>query len=436
MRPADPHEAPVQNVPSREKTMTHETIAPLEGVRVLELGNYIAAPTAGRLLADFGAEVIKVERPGTGDELRNWRLHKGNTSMLYRTLNRNKKSVVLDLRTQAGRQAVLALVAKCDILLENFRPGTLEKWGLGPEVLNQANPDLIVTRISAFGQTGPLSERPGFAAVAEAYSGFRNLVGDPDRAPVRVGVSIGDSIAGLYAAFGSMMSLYQREARRRDSAGAVPLTERIIDVALNEAMFSMMESLIPDYQAYGVDRQRVGGRMEGIAPSNAYVCKDGASIVVAGNGDSIYQRYMETIGRADLAEDPELQSNAGRWARREELDQAIGEWSAQLTAPEALAALDAAGVPAGPIYTAADISTDSQYAARNMIQKFDVSTGEEILPGVGFPGIVPVIGDQSLPIRNLGPDLGENTEEILGGLLHLDAAQIDAASGREEAVRP
>ncbi|BCW47596.1 CaiB/BaiF CoA-transferase family protein [Arthrobacter sp. StoSoilB5] len=416
--------------------MTHQTIAPLDGVRVLELGNYIAAPTAGRLLADFGAEVIKVERPGTGDELRNWRLHKGNTSMLYRTLNRNKKSVVLDLRTEAGKQAVLALVAKSDILLENFRPGTLEKWGLGPEVLNQANPDLIVTRISAFGQTGPLSERPGFAAVAEAYSGFRNLVGDPDRAPVRVGVSIGDSIAGLYAAFGSMMSLYQREARRRDSAGAVPLTERIIDVALNEAMFSMMESLIPDYQAYGVDRQRVGGRMEGIAPSNAYVCKDGASIVVAGNGDSIYQRYMETIGRADLAEDPELQSNAGRWARREELDQAIGEWSAQLTAPEALAALDAAGVPAGPIYTAADISTDSQYAARNMIQKFDVSTGEEILPGVGFPGIVPVIGDQSLPIRNLGPDLGENTEEILGGLLHLDAAQIDAASGREEAVRP
>ncbi|BCW50329.1 formyl-CoA transferase [Arthrobacter sp. 1088] len=416
--------------------MTHQTIAPLDGVRVLELGNYIAAPTAGRLLADFGAEVIKVERPGTGDELRNWRLHKGNTSMLYRTLNRNKKSVVLDLRTEAGRQAVLALVAKCDILLENFRPGTLEKWGLGPEVLNQANPDLIVTRISAFGQTGPLSERPGFAAVAEAYSGFRNLVGDPDRAPVRVGVSIGDSIAGLYAAFGSMMSLYQREARRRDSAGAVPLTERIIDVALNEAMFSMMESLIPDYQAYGVDRQRVGGRMEGIAPSNAYVCKDGASIVVAGNGDSIYQRYMETIGRADLAKDPELQSNAGRWARREELDQAIGEWSAQLTAPEALAALDAAGVPAGPIYTAADISTDSQYAARNMIQKFDVSTGEEILPGVGFPGIVPVIGDQSLPIRNLGPDLGENTEEILGGLLHLDAAQIDAASGREEALRP
>lgn len=416
--------------------MTQTHIAPLEGVRVLELGNYIAAPTAGRLLADFGAEVIKVERPGTGDELRNWRLHKGDTSMLYRTINRNKKSVVLDLRTAAGKQAVLALVAKSDILLENFRPGTLEKWGLGPEVLNEANPDLIITRISAFGQTGPLSERPGFAAVAEAYGGFRNLVGDPDRAPVRVGVSIGDSIAGLYAAFGSMMSLYQREARRRDAAGAVPLTERVIDVALHEAMFSMMESLIPDYQAYGVDRQRVGGRMEGIAPSNAYLCRDGASIVVAGNGDSIYQRYMDTIGRPDLAADPSLQTNAGRWARREELDQAIGSWAGELDAADALAALDAAGVPAGPIYTAADISTDSQYAARNMIQKFDVSTGDEVLPGVGFPGIVPVIGDQSLPIRNLGPDLGENTEEILGGLLNMDPAEISAASGREEALQP
>ncbi|MDQ0079273.1 CaiB/BaiF CoA transferase family protein [Arthrobacter oryzae] len=416
--------------------MTQTRIAPLEGVRVLELGNYIAAPTAGRMLADFGAEVIKVERPGTGDELRNWRLHKGDTSMLYRTINRNKKSVVLDLRTEAGKQAVLKLAAKSDILLENFRPGTLEKWGLGPDVLNEANPELIITRISAFGQTGPLSARPGFAAVAEAYGGFRNLVGDPDRPPVRVGVSIGDSIAGLYAAFGSMMSLYQRDARRRDAGGAVPLTERIIDVALNEAMFSMMESLIPDYQAYGVDRQRVGGRMDGIAPSNAYFCKDGASIVVAGNGDSIFQRYMETIGRPDLAADPALQSNAGRWARREELDQAIGAWTGELDSAQALEALDAAGVPAGPIYTAADISSDSQYAARNMIQKFDVSTGEETLAGVGFPGIVPVIGEQSLPIRNLGPDLGENTTEILVGLLGMDNAEISAASGREEALQP
>ncbi|GAA1882060.1 CoA transferase [Paeniglutamicibacter psychrophenolicus] len=410
--------------------MPEKVIAPLAGVRVLELGNYIAAPTAGRLLADFGAEVIKIERPGTGDELRNWRLKKGSVSMLYRTINRNKKSVVLDLRSDAGRAAVLELVKQCDILLENFRPGTLEKWGLGPEVLNEANPDLVITRISAFGQTGPLSERPGFAAVAEAFSGFRNLVGDPDRAPVRVGVSIGDSIAGLYAAFGSVMALFQRETRR-GTAAKVPLGERVIDVALHEAMFSMMESLIPDLGAYGDKRSRVGGRMEGIAPSNAYVCKDGASIVVAGNGDAIFRRYMETIGRPDLGNDPTLQSNAERWERRIELDAAIGVWTATLPSQQALELLDAAGVPAGPIYTAEDIVNEPQYAARNMIQSFDVSTGEEILQGVGFPGIVPVIGGTSLPIRTLGPDLGEHTREVLGGLLGMDADEIAKASNPE-----
>ncbi|EYT49266.1 CaiB/BaiF CoA transferase family protein [Kocuria sp. UCD-OTCP] len=414
--------------------MEETTPQPLAGIRVLELGNYIAAPTAGRLLADFGAEVIKVERPGTGDELRNWRLHKGTTSMLFRTINRNKKSVVLDLRSDAGREAVKALAAESDVLLENFRPGTLEKWGLGPEVLNEVNPELVISRISAFGQTGPLSRRPGFAAVAEAYSGFRNLVGDPDRAPVRVGVSIGDSIAGLYAAFGVVMSLYQREARRTVGNGGVPLRERVIDVALHEAMFSMMESLIPDYQAYDVTRERVGGRMEGIAPSNAYVCADGASIVVAGNGDSIYQRYMETIGRPDLAADPGLRTNAERWARREDLDAAISAWTAQRTSAEALEALGAVGVPAGPIYTAADISEDPQYAARHMIQKFDVSTGEEELHDVGFPGIVPVLGEHSLPIHHLGPDLGEHTQEVLAGLLRLSAEQIAEATATKETL--
>ncbi|MGQ1838653.1 CaiB/BaiF CoA transferase family protein [Kocuria turfanensis] len=412
--------------------MPDTPIKPLAGIRVLELGNYIAAPTAGRLLADFGAEVIKVERPGTGDELRNWRLYKGTTSMLFRTLNRNKKSVVLDLRSEAGKEAVKALVAESDVLLENFRPGTLERWGLGPEVLNEINPDLVISRISAFGQTGPLSPRPGFAAVAEAYSGFRNLVGDPDRAPVRVGVSIGDSIAGLYAAFGVVMSLYQREALRNAAEGSVPLRERVIDVALHEAMFSMMESLVPDYQAYGIERQRVGGRMEGIAPSNAYICADGASIVVAGNGDSIYQRYMETIGRPDLGADPGLQTNADRWVRREELDAAIGAWAGGRTAAEALEALDAAGVPAGPIYTAADISADPQYAARHMVQKFDVSTGEEVLTDVGFPGIVPVIGEQSLPIHHLGPDLGEHTDEVLAGLIGMNQGQIAKATASKE----
>lgn len=413
--------------------MEEEQIAPLRGVRVLELGNYIAAPTAGRLLADFGAEVIKIERPGTGDELRNWRLKKGSVSMLYRTINRNKKSVVLDLRSEAGRAAILALVKECDILLENFRPGTLERWGLGPEVLNATNPELIITRISAFGQTGPMSQRPGFAAVAEAFSGFRNLVGDPDRAPVRVGVSIGDSIAGLYAAFGAVMALYQREITRGDQA-TLALDHRIIDVALHEAMFSMMESLVPDHSAYGESRTRTGGRMEGIAPSNAYVCADGTSIVVAGNGDAIYRRYMEAIGRPELGIDPNLQSNAQRWEAREMLDTAIGAWSASLTSADALEILDAAGVPAGPIYTAEDIATEPQYTARNMIQKFEVSTGEEILENVEFPGIVPVIGGASLPIRSLGPDLGEHTEEVLGELLGMDKSEIDAATASERTL--
>jgi len=407
------------------------TIAPLSGIRVLELGNYIAAPTAGRLLADFGAEVIKVERPATGDELRNWRLKKGSVSMLYRTINRNKKSVVLDLRSDAGRAAVLDLVRECDVLLENFRPGTLEKWGLGPEVLSEANPDLVITRISAFGQTGPLSQRPGFAAVAEAFSGFRNLVGDPDRAPVRVGVSIGDSIAGLYAAFGVVMALFERDKNRPETK-SLPLDHRVIDVALHEAMFSMMESLIPDHGAYGETRSRTGGRMEGIAPSNAYLCADGASIVVAGNGDGIYKRYMQAIGRPDLADDPTLQSNQQRWEQRELLDAAIGQWSATLDSAQALDILDTAGVPAGPIYTAADIENEPQYQARNMIQHLDVSTGEETLKNVGFPGIVPVMGGTSLPIRNLGPDLGEHTDWVLGELLGYDQDQIHDASASEK----
>jgi formyl-CoA transferase len=401
-------------------TLNTTDIRPLAGVRVLELGNYIAAPTAGRMLADFGAEVIKVERPVTGDELRTWRLYSGDTSMLYRTINRNKKSIVLDLKTERGREIVLGLVRHCDVLLENFRPGTLEKWGLGPEELDRVNPNLVITRISAFGQTGPLSERPGFAAVAEAFGGLRELVGDPDRPPVRTGVSIGDSIAGIYAAFGTVMALFQRERVK------VPLPQRVIDVALNESVLSVMESLVPDYLAYGVTRERVGGRMEGIAPSNAYPCADGTSIIVAGNGDAIFQRYMQTVGRPDLAEDPELQSNAGRWRRREELDAAIGQWTIRHDRSEALKLLDEAGVPSGPIYTAADICADEQYEARHMIQRFAVDVGEREPKTVGFPGIVPVIGAASLPIRNVGPDLGEHTREVLSTVLGLNDDEIGA----------
>ncbi|MGV9411986.1 CaiB/BaiF CoA transferase family protein [Nocardia sp. NPDC003693] len=397
-------------------------IRPLDGVRVLELGNYVAAPTAGRILGDFGAEVIKVERPKTGDELRNWRLYGGDTSMLYRTVNRNKKSITLDLRTEAGRAIVLGLIEKCDVLLENFRPGMLEKWGLGPEVLDAANPNLVITRISAYGQTGPLAQRPGFAAVAEAVGGLRELVGDPDRPPVRVGVSIGDSIAGIYAAFGTVMALFQRERVTE----AVPLTQRVIDVALNESILSVMESLVPDYLAYGINRERVGGRMEGIAPSNAYPCSDGNSIIIGGNGDAIFQRYMQVIERPDLAADPELQDNAGRWRNRDRLDASIAEWTRTRTPAQALEVLEAAAIPCGPIYTAADIVADEQYRARNMIQDFAVDVGEPEPKWVGFTGIVPVIGEQSLPIRNVGPDLGAHTREVLAGLLGMSDSEIDA----------
>ncbi|MEU5032104.1 CaiB/BaiF CoA transferase family protein [Streptomyces milbemycinicus] len=398
------------------------TQLPLHGVRVLELGNYIAGPTAGRLLADFGAEVIKIERPGTGDELRNWRLYAGDVSMLFRTINRNKKSVVLDLKTDRGRTTVLELVRRCDVVIENFRPGTLERWGLGPAALEGANPDIVLARISAFGQSGPLSDRPGFAAVAEAMGGLRHLVGEADRPPSRVGVSIGDSIAGLYAAFGAVISLLQRERVPAKS----PLSERTVDVALHEAVFSMMESLVPDYLAYGLERQRVGGRMEGIAPTNAYECGDGHSVVIAGNGDAIFRRYMRAIERPDLADDPGLQTNAERWARRDELDGAISTWTKKLPRDDVLKALDAAGVPAGPIYTAADICADQQFAARGMIQRLSVPIAADEPQEVGFPGIVPVLGERSLPVRTLGPDLGEHTRQVLTELLGKDDEETDA----------
>jgi formyl-CoA transferase len=401
-----------------------DDIRPLRGIRVLELGNYIAAPTAGRLLADFGAEVIKVERPGTGDELRTWRLHAGTTSMLYRTINRNKKSIVLDLRSAAGQRIVLDLAKQCDVVLENFRPGTLERWGLAPEVLRQANPELVLTRISAFGQTGPHRDRPGFAAVAEAVGGLRQLVGEPDRPPSRVGVSIGDTLAGLYAVIGTLMHLLRRE-KEKSGSGQPPTRLRMVDVALNEAVLSVTESLIPDHLAHGENRTRSGGRIEGIAPSNAYACADGGSVVIAGNGDGVYLRFMQAIGRQDLARDPGLGSNGGRWKRRDELDAAINTWTSQRSRAEVLQRMQEAGVPAGPIFTAADLCADEQLQHRNMIQYLPVDTGREQRE-IGFPRIVPVLGDVSAPVRHLGPDLGAHTHEVLWELLGMSAGEVDA----------
>ena len=399
-------------------------LGPLAGVRVLELGNFIAAPTAGRLLADFGAEVIKVERPRIGDELRTWRLYAGTTSMLYRTINRNKKSICLDLKSDAGRRAVRALIRDTDVLLENFRPGMLEAWGLSPEELSALNPELVIVRISAFGQTGPRATEPGFGVVAEAMGGLRELTGDPDRAPSRVGVSIGDSLAGLHAAFGAMLQLFDRERRRATGRAPGTASERSVDVALSESVLSVMESLLPDYDAYGVVRERTGGRMQGIAPTNAYRCGDGRSVVIAGNGDSIFQRFMRVIGRDDLADDPRLTTNAERWAIRDELDGAIEAWTMQRTVDEVVAALAAADVPATPIYTAEQIVADPQFLARDMVQSVPVVVEGSVERSVRFPGVVPRVGGVPRGIRNLGPDLGEHTREVLSAL-PLSAADLD-----------
>jgi crotonobetainyl-CoA:carnitine CoA-transferase CaiB-like acyl-CoA transferase len=386
--------------------MTHDTDMALAGLRVLELGSYIAAPTAGRLLADFGADVVKVERP-TGDELRRWRLHgEPHTSLLFRTVNRNKRSVTLDLTSPAGRDAALRLAAGADVVLESFRPGTLERLGLGPDVLRAANPDLVLVRVSGYGQTGPYRDRPGFGGVAEAVGGLRALTGYPDRPPTRVGVSLADSVAGLHAVIGALLAL-----RRRDR-GAGGDT---VDVALYEAVYALTESLLPDWDAHGVTPARTGSALAGVAPSNTYRCADGKWVVIAGNGDAIFVRLMHLIGRSDLATDPGLSTNDGRVARAAELDSAIGDWTAARTAATVLTELDAASVPAGPIHTPADIAADPHFAARGMLERHSVEVGgsrREVL----FPGVVPRLERAPGRTRWLGPDLGADTADVLDGV--------------------
>ncbi|MDT7803516.1 MAG: hypothetical protein QOI78_6949 [Actinomycetota bacterium] len=388
--------------------MTEQT-GPLDGVRVVELGNFIAAPTAGRLLADFGADVVKVERPGTGDELRRWRLHGGDTSLLFRTLGRNKRSVTVDLRRAEGQEIVRALAARSDVLLENFRPGTLERWGLGPDELRALNPRLVVVRVSGYGQTGPYRDRPGFGGVAEAIGGLRALTGYPDRPPTRVGVSLADSVAGLYAVIGALMGLIRRD---RDP-GATP--GEVVDVALYEAVYSLMESLIPDFDAFGVTRGPAGSALPGVAPSNTYRCADGKYIVVSGNGDAIFTRLMRAIGRADLANDPRFADNAGRVAHTGLLDDAIEAWTTSLSQEAAEAVLRGASVPCGPILTAAEITKDPHFAARGMHERHRVRIGGREAE-VTFPGIVPALAERPGRTRTLGPDLGEHTETVLAEL--------------------
>ncbi|WP_198083488.1 CaiB/BaiF CoA-transferase family protein [Variovorax sp. E3] len=380
---------------------------PLAGLKVIELGQLIAGPFAARTLADFGAEVIKIEPPGAGDPLRNWRLMKDGTSVWWQVQSRNKRSLALDLREPEAQAVVRKLAAEADVLIENFRPGAMEGWGLGPDELLAANPGLVMLRISGYGQTGPYRDRPGFGVVAEAMGGLRHLTGEPGRVPVRVGVSIGDTLASLHGVIGVLMAMQHRHATV--SAEYPKGRGQVIDVALYEAVFNCMESLLPEYGAFGAVREAAGSALPGIAPTNAYRCADGGYAIVAGNGDSIFRRLMACIGRPDLAADPALAGNTGRVAQVEMLDAAIGDWAAQRTVAEVLAALEAANVPAGRIYTIADIAADPHYAARGMLQQVQMTDGSA-LP---VPGFVPKLSLTPASHRYNAPAVGADTDAVL-----------------------
>jgi len=377
---------------------------PLKGVKVIELGTLIAGPFCSRILAEFGAEVIKIESPDGGDPLRTWRkLHEG-TSLWWLAQARNKKSVAIDLKAPEGQALVRRLARESDVVVENFRPGTLERWGIGWEQLSAENPGLVMVRLSGYGQTGPYKDRPGFGAIGEAMGGLRFLSGYPDRAPVRVGVSIGDSIAALYGAIGALAALREREVNGGKG--------QVVDVALYEAVFAMMESLLPEYDMTGFVRTRTGASLPGIVPSNTYTTRDGKYVVIGANNDSIFKRMMRAIGREDLAADPQLARNDGRVARTEEIDAAIGAWTAANDLEEVLRVLEGAEVPAGKIYDIADIVADPQYAARAMIEQFPLGAGRS----VKLPGIIPKLSATPGGTAWLGPALGAHTREVLAGL--------------------
>jgi formyl-CoA transferase len=389
---------------------------PLAGIKVLELGTLIAGPFAARMFAEFGAEVIKVEDPQGGDPIRNWRyLHEG-TSLWWYVQARNKKSIALNLKDPRAQAIARALALDADVVIENYRPGVLEKWGLGFEQLKAANPSTIMVRISGYGQSGPMRDMPGFGAIGESMGGIRYVSGHPDRPPVRIGISIGDSIAALHGVIGALMAL-----RHRDATGGRGRGEgQYVDIALYEAVFNMMESTVPEYDRFGVVRERTGGALPGIVPSNTYTCGDGAAIVVAGNGDAIFKRLMTAMGRQDLADDPALARNEGRVQRTREIDDAIQAWCSGRPIDDALSALKAADVPASRIYSVADMFKDAQFAARGMIEHRQLPDGTSL----AVPAVVPKLSATPGGTAWLGPRLGENTEEILRRLGH-DAKAIE-----------
>jgi crotonobetainyl-CoA:carnitine CoA-transferase CaiB-like acyl-CoA transferase len=385
----------------------------LEGLKVLEMGQLIAGPFASRLLAEFGAEVIKVESPTTGDAIRSWRVVENGTSLWWYVQSRNKKSITIDLRQTEGQELVRNLVKEIDILIENFRPGTMEKWGLSYEELKKINPGLIMIRVSGYGQDGPYKDKPGFGSIGEAMGGLRYITGYPDRPPTRVGISIGDSLSALYSVIGALMAVYHRDVNGTGEG-------QVIDVALYESVFSLMESAIPEFDRSGLIRERTGSTLPGITPSNTYICSDGKYVVIGANGDAIFKRLMNALGREDVAEDSRFENNAKRSEHAEYLDGIIEGWTKSLSFLEVMEYLDKARVPAGSIYSVEDIMNDPHYKARKMIQEVAV----EGLGMLKMPGIVPKMSETPGEIEWAGPKLGQHTDDVLGERLLLTEDQI------------
>jgi formyl-CoA transferase len=383
---------------------------PLEGVRVLEMGQLIAGPFAGKMLAEFGVDVIKIEPPGSGDPLRKWRLLHEGTSVWWAVQSRNKKSVTLDLRSTEGQEVAHRLIVQSDVLVENFRPGTLEAWGLGWDELQQINPGLIMLRISGYGQSGQYRDRPGFGVVAEAMGGLRHLTGEPGRTPVCVGISLGDSLSALHGVIGILLALRHREQQGGQG--------QVVDIALYESVFNMMESLLPEHSVFGTVRQPAGSSLPGIAPTNAYKCRDGKHALIAGNGDSIFRRLMELIGRPDLGHDPALAQNDGRVKQVERIDAAIGEWTARHSLEDVLAALNEAKIPAGSIYDVADIAADPHYKTRQMIVDTELPDGTP----VQVPGIVPKLSETPGAIAHPAPALANTLAALDAGIDRFDSS--------------
>ena len=388
---------------------------PLRGIRVIEVGQLLAGPFAGTLLAYFGAEVIKVEPPGEGDPIRGWRLlDNDGTSFWWRSLGRNKKSLTLNLRSPEGREVLGKLLDDADVLIENFKPGTMEKWGLGPEAVKATNPGLIYTRISGYGQTGPYSSKPGYASVTEAYSGFRFINGFDGEVPVRPNLSLGDSVAGLHAAMGILLALLARKSSESNTTG------QVVDVALYESMFNLMEGIVPEYSGAGAVREPAGSTITGIVPTNTYLCADDKHVVIGGNGDSIYVRLMTAIGRDDLANDPRLAGNPGRVTHQKLIDGAIAAWAYKLTSAEVIQTMEEADVPVGAIFSIADAFEDPHYQARGMFEQVAIPNQDQPL---AIPAILPKLTGTPGSTEWPGGEVGSHTDELLQAL-GLDAARI------------